>query len=105
MPVIPPDLRPTFLDLAHGSNTGGHLGTAKTLDALMLVGWWPTMRADVDRFVAACDCNECHGKKKSLPATTALSSNFGQQATTAWLPLIMTLLDHGRRQMALPGSS
>ena len=62
VPVIPPDLRPTFLDLAHGSNNGGHLGTAKTLDALTLVGWWPTIRADVDRFVAACDCVRRRGK-------------------------------------------
>ena len=62
MPVIPPDLRPTFLDLAHGSNTGGHLGTAKTLDALMLVGWWPTMCTDVNCFVAACDCVRRRGK-------------------------------------------
>ena len=62
VPVIPPDLRPTFLDLAHGSHVGGHLGASKTLHALSRIGWWPTQRADVDRFVAACDCVRRRGK-------------------------------------------
>ncbi len=56
VPAIPPDLGPTFLDIAHGANAGEHLVSTKTLDALSRIGWWPTQQADVDRFVAACDC-------------------------------------------------
>ena len=56
LPVVPPLFRPTFLELAHGAGAGGHLGSSKSLLMLLQWAWWPSCRASVDDFVAACVC-------------------------------------------------
>ena len=43
-------VRPKLYDTA----LGGHLGAAKTLEALQARVWWPHMCADVEAYVAAC---------------------------------------------------
>jgi hypothetical protein len=56
LPVVPPSLQPTFLDLAHGADAAGHLGSSKSLLALLQWAWWPHCRASMDAFVQACVC-------------------------------------------------
>ena len=56
LPVVPPALRPTFLELAHGAGAAGHLGSTKTFLLLVQWAWWPFCRASVDSYVAACVC-------------------------------------------------
>jgi hypothetical protein len=56
LPVVPPLFRPAFLELAHGAGAGGHLGSTKSLLMLLQWAWWPSCRASVDAFVAACVC-------------------------------------------------
>lgn len=56
LPVVPPSLRPTFLDLAHGAGASGHLGSSKSLLALLQWAWWPLCRGSMDNFVKACVC-------------------------------------------------
>ena len=56
LPVVPLSLQPTFLDLAHGADAGGHLGSSKSLLALLQWAWWPHCRASMDDFVKACVC-------------------------------------------------
>ena len=46
--------RDTVLQELHDTALGGHLGAAKTLEALQARVWWPHMRADVEAYVAAC---------------------------------------------------
>lgn len=34
---------------------GGHFGVTRTLETLSMHYWWPTMRQDIQRYVASCD--------------------------------------------------
>ena len=56
VPVVPPSMRPTFLELAHGASASGHLGSTKSLLMLVQWAWWPGCRASMDAFVASCVC-------------------------------------------------
>ena len=46
--------RDTVMHELHDAALGGHLGSAKTLEALQAYIWWPHMHADVEAYVAAC---------------------------------------------------
>ena len=53
--VVPESLCKGALGLAHESVMAGHLGVSKTLDRLLTQFWWPSIGADVIRFVRSCD--------------------------------------------------
>ena len=43
----------TVLRELHNTAFGGHLGSARTLEALQAHVWWPHMRADSEAYVVA----------------------------------------------------
>ena len=61
----------TVLRELHDTALGGHLGAAKTLEALQARVWWPHMRADVEAYVAACPtCQRVKDRTTARTATT-----------------------------------
>jgi hypothetical protein len=70
--VIPDqELQVYFLKKAHSV---GHLGVSKSLRELQKLAYWPSMRKDLEMFIAACDtCQRCnqtqhsYGLLKPLP--------------------------------------
>ncbi len=50
--VIPETCIPVVLKLIHDVPTSGHPGRDRTLAAARRVYYWPTMRVDIDRYVA-----------------------------------------------------
>jgi hypothetical protein len=63
--VLPADAELLQLVLAecHDAPYAGHVGVAKTLRNVQRYFWWPTMNADVRRYVAGCD--SCQRMKSS----------------------------------------
>ena len=60
--------RDTVMRELHDTALGGHLGAAKTLEALQARVWWPHMRADVEAYVAACPtCQRVKDRTKAKP--------------------------------------
>lgn len=43
----------------HATPWAGHPGRDRTLELVARTYWWPTMRADVERFVACCNTCQC----------------------------------------------
>lgn len=39
----------------HDSKFAGHFGVAKTIKAVERLFWWPSMRADIRRYVTTCE--------------------------------------------------
>ncbi len=52
--VFPETYVPVVLKLIHDIPTAGHPGRDRTLAAARRVHYWPTMHADIDRYVAQC---------------------------------------------------
>lgn len=70
--VLPKDLRPTVLRVAHESILAGHLATKKTFDRIVMEFHWPGIYADVKRFVQSCDnCQRSapKGRTSKVPVT------------------------------------
>ena len=54
----------------HNSKMGNHVGREQTIKRLEADWYWPTLRTDVDRWIASCTiCKGQHG----IPATSAWS--------------------------------
>ena len=51
---VPESVRPRVLQWGHSSNLTCHPGMNRTLSFLKQRFWWPSMKKDVDSFVAAC---------------------------------------------------
>jgi transposase InsO family protein len=71
--VVPNTLRPLFLHFFHDMPTsGGHFGRQKTLEHMQRHCWWPTMPADVAKYVAACICRRTQTKNTPTHTTPLL---------------------------------
>jgi transposase InsO family protein len=71
--IIPKKYRYEFLEIAHGGMTGGHLGPAKTAEAIQLRGYWPTWKTDLAMFMKTCEpCARYHrgAIKRQAPLQT-----------------------------------
>ena len=53
---VPTSMRPKVLDWGHSSIFAGHPGVRRTEELLRRRFWWPSLHADTQSFVAACDC-------------------------------------------------
>lgn len=55
--VVPdaPELRASWIQLAHAAPFAGHMGVTKTLELLQRYCWWPKMAQDVKNFIQKCD--------------------------------------------------
>ena len=53
--MVPRQLRPRIMEVAHGSIMGGHLGIKKTTDKIQSAFYWPGIQGDVTRFCKSCD--------------------------------------------------
>lgn len=59
------DLRKHILEELHTSPYGGHMGVAKTRKLVSRHYWWPTLTADVEKFVTTCHkCQKNKAKAK-----------------------------------------
>ena len=59
--LVPRDLRPDVLHLAHDIPSSGHLATEKMLDRLKRNYYWPKLSDSVTRYVIECD--RCTARK------------------------------------------
>ena len=53
--MVPVQLRPRIMEVAHGSIMGGHLGIKKTTDKIESAFYWPGIQSDITRFYKSCD--------------------------------------------------
>ncbi|XP_071791644.1 uncharacterized protein [Asterias amurensis] len=53
--VVPENLRPKVLKLAHDSTMSGHLGIKKTTDRIRANFYWPGCQGDIRRYCISCD--------------------------------------------------
>ncbi len=65
--VIPPTEVMTALKLVHDMPQAGHPGRDRTLSAARRKYYWPTMRVDVEKYVAQCSCAQAKGTTKTAP--------------------------------------
>ena len=52
--VLPSNKRQQVMKIAHDSDWSGHFGSRKTLLRIEAHFWWPTMKVDVQSYVASC---------------------------------------------------
>jgi hypothetical protein len=66
--IVPESLRPQLLHAYHKSPiSGGHWGLNKTYEKIRLSYFWPGMRADLNKYIAACStCNESKGTQTKV---------------------------------------
>ena len=68
--MVPKQLRPRIMKVAHGSTMGGHLGIKKTTDKIVSAFYWPGIQGDVTRFCKSCDvCQKTVNEGSVLKAT------------------------------------
>ena len=65
--MVPKQLRPRIMEVAHGSIMGGHLGIKKTTDKIQSAFYWPGIQGDVARFCKSCDVCQKTVNKGSVP--------------------------------------
>ena len=68
--VFPKKLRNQVLKIAHESLLGGHQGSKKTSDRVLMSFYWPGILADISRYVQSCDiCQRTFpkGKVQKIP--------------------------------------
>ena len=65
--MVPVQLRPRIMEVAHGSIVGGHLGIKKTSDKIESAFYWPGIQGDVTRFCKSCDVCQKTVNKGSVP--------------------------------------
>ena len=65
--MVPKQLRPRIMEVAHGSIMGGHLGFKKTTDKIQSAFYWPGIHGDVPRFCKSCDACQETVNKGSVP--------------------------------------
>ncbi|MGQ3348719.1 reverse transcriptase domain-containing protein, partial [Bosea sp. (in: a-proteobacteria)] len=104
--VAVPCLRPLILRILndhHDSPWAGHPGRDRTLDLVERHFWWPTLRADVERYVAHCDkCQRSKPRGGRVPGTLqplpipndpweSVTVDFVTGLTVAWVRCNMCL--------------
>ena len=65
--MVPLQLPPRIMEVAHGSIMGGHLGIKKTTDKIQSAFYWPGIHGDVTRFCKSCDVCQKTVNKGSVP--------------------------------------
>ena len=65
--MVPMQLRPRIMEVAHGSIMGGHLGIKKTTDMIESACYWPGIHSDLTRFCKSCDVYQKTVNKGSVP--------------------------------------
>ena len=65
--MVPMQLRPRIMEVAHGSIMGGHLGIKKTTDMIESACYWPGIQSDLTRFCKSCDVCQKTVNKGSVP--------------------------------------
>ena len=65
--MVPKQLRPRIMEVAHESIMGGHLGIKKTTDKIQTAFYWPGIQGDVARFCKSCDVCQKTVNKGSVP--------------------------------------
>ena len=65
--MVPKQLRPRIMEVAHGSIMGGHLGIKKTTDKIQSAFYWAGILGDVTRFCKSCDICQKTVNKGSVP--------------------------------------
>lgn len=90
VPVVPRLLVPMVLQTAHDQNTGGHFGIRKTHDKALQIGWWSSIKADVETWVKHCEgCQQFKIRTESTnaPMKPILPTRIGE----IWAADIATL--------------
>ena len=65
--MVPVQLRPRTMEVAHGSIMGGHLGIKKRTDKIQSAFYWPGIQGDVAHFCKSCDVRQKTVNKGSVP--------------------------------------
>ena len=67
--IVPEILRGQILDYAHHNLSAGHLGVQQTMDSLVPLYWWDTMKEDVKEHVKQCKLCQYvkHGRTLKAP--------------------------------------
>ena len=65
--MVPKTLRKKFMEVAHDSIFGGHLGIKKAKDRIDTNFYWPGMPGDVTSFCRSCDVGQKTNAKGSVP--------------------------------------
>ncbi len=52
---VPPNCRPSILNICHDSPSAGHFGIKKTINLINRDFWWPSLLLDVKNYVRSCD--------------------------------------------------
>ena len=65
--MVPLQLRPRIMEVAHGSIMEGHLGIKKTTDNIESAFYWPGIQSDITRFCKSCDVCQKKVNKGSVP--------------------------------------
>jgi len=69
----PESIRHNLLQAFHDHPTAGHYGAVKTKAQLLTTWWWPTLTADVERYV-----KDCHTCQKTNQAHSSKPAPLGQ---------------------------
>ena len=65
--MVPLQLRPRIMEVAHGSIMEGHLGIKNTTDNIESAFYWPGIQSDITRFCKSCDVCQKKVNKGSVP--------------------------------------
>uniref|UniRef100_A0A5S6PZG1 RNA-directed DNA polymerase n=2 Tax=Trichuris muris TaxID=70415 RepID=A0A5S6PZG1_TRIMR len=76
VPVVPESLKNRWLELAHDSPAGAHLGTDKMLDRLRKFAYWVQMAHDVSEYCRTCTKCQEH-KSKTHPPVPLVNMKVG----------------------------
>ena len=86
--VVPECLKAAVLQRYHGLPISGHQGRKRTYAAVSRKFWWPSMRADVGRWVKAC--RACKARKTPRPLRSGIPATI--MAHSPWEELSLDIL-------------
>ena len=78
---IPRSLTSMILRQAHDGHLGGHFGVAKTMNKVKQIGWWPSIKQDVETWVKhceACQRRKVRTESTAVPLKSILPSYLGE---------------------------
>jgi hypothetical protein len=84
-------LRTRILFECHDAALGGHLGTAKTVQAVTRQFFWPGMQGDITRYVRSCDACQRNKPSHETPAGLLQPLSIPEEP---WSDISMDLITH-----------
>ena len=76
--VVPEELRPAIMSVAHDMALSGHCGARKTLTRLRERFHWPGVTVDVAKYVASCDpCQKAAPRGRTAPVPLSQVPKIG----------------------------